>query len=117
MSGQRRRVKYARPATRNEEAGVVSGAWAPRAGSGAGSPSAFLLLGRDDKEAGRAISVREYNFDSDTLFDTVRVSFSTSHSSHFPTCIANSAMRPWKFPPPVQSGSDSKFVLGVVLGF
>ncbi|KAG0578886.1 hypothetical protein M758_4G061700 [Ceratodon purpureus] len=70
MSGQRQ-VKYTRPATRNEDAGVVSGAWAPRAGSVTDSPAAFVLLGRDEEESGRAISVREYNFDSDTLLDTI----------------------------------------------
>ena len=90
MSGQRW-VKYSRPTTENEDAGAVCGAWAARAGSATDSPSAFVLLGRDDDDAGRAISVREYNFDSDTLLDTVRPSFpSLASPCYF------SAMH-WKF--------------------
>lgn len=75
IMSEQRRVKYSRPATRNEETGAVCGAWAPQAGNVTDSPSAFVLLGRgdDDDESERAISVREYNFDSDTLLDTVRI--------------------------------------------
>lgn len=87
MSAQRR-VTSTRPAARNEESGAVCGAWAPRAGSVTDEPSALVLLGRDDEEAGRAVSVREYDFDSDTLLDTVR-----TLGVGFPTRIWSFAIR------------------------
>lgn len=69
MSGQKR-VKYTRPTTRNEDSGAVCGAWAPRPGSVTDTPSALVLLGRDDASV-TGVAVREYNFDADSLSETI----------------------------------------------
>jgi hypothetical protein len=71
MSGKKR-VKYTRPTTRTEDSGAVCGAWAPRPGSVTDTPSALVLLGRDDASV-KGVAVREYNFDADSLSETVRI--------------------------------------------
>jgi prolactin regulatory element-binding protein len=68
--GKKQRVKFTRPTSRNEDSEAVCGAWVPqRAGSVTDAPSTFVLLGRDHDQKG--VAVREYNFDTDTLSDTV----------------------------------------------
>lgn len=72
MSGKKR-VKYTRPTTRNEDSGAVCGAWAPRPGSGTDTPSALVLLGRDGGSE-NGVAVRHYDFDADSLSESVRES-------------------------------------------
>jgi len=73
MSGKKR-VKFTRPTSRNEDLEVICGAWVPRAGSVTDAPSGFLLLGRDGAGSSEnGVAVREYNFDTDMLSETVSI--------------------------------------------
>lgn len=72
--GGKKRVKFTRPTSRNEDSGAVCAAWVPRSGSVTDAPSGLVLLGRDDDGASeKGVAVRDYNFDTDTLSDTVRI--------------------------------------------
>lgn len=69
-----KRVSYLR-STRNEEAGLMCAAWAPRPRSERDGPSSFVLFGRgqgkEQTEVLNGLAVSEYDFQADTLSDTV----------------------------------------------
>ncbi len=72
-----RRVSYLRSTRNEEEAALTCAAWAPRPASDRDGPSSLLVFARGSIKDGNnsdvlnGLHVAEYDFDKDTLSDTV----------------------------------------------